>query len=79
VGLTGIDQICTVADESKEALQMLSENWLEEMLLNDESAAAAIPELQQPTQEELVIREMVLLGEITEEEAQAMLHQNRIN
>jgi hypothetical protein len=48
---------------------MLSENWLEEILLNDESAITTIPELQLPTQEELVIREMVLLGEITEEEA----------
>ena len=56
---------------------MLSENWLEEMLLNDESAPAIIPELQQPTQEELVIREMVLLGEITEEEARAMLNQSK--
>lgn len=55
---------------------MLSENWLEEMLLKDESAAAIIPELQMPTQEELVIREMVLLGEITAEEARAMLHQH---
>jgi len=58
---------------------MLSENWLEEMLLKDDVAEAVIPELQQPTQEELVIREMVLLGEITEEEAQAMLHQSRTN
>jgi len=56
---------------------MLSENWLEEILLNDKSATTTIPELQMPTQEELVIREMVLLGEITEEEAQAMLHQSR--
>ena len=58
---------------------MLSENWLEEMLLNEESAAATIPELQMPTQEELVIREMVLLGEISEEEALAMLNQSRAN
>ncbi len=56
---------------------MLSENWLEEMLLNDEPAAAAIPELRMPTQEELVIREMVLLGEITEEEARAMLNPHK--
>ena len=56
---------------------MLSEHWLEEILLNDESAITTIPELQLPTQEELVIREMVLLGEITEEEAQAMLNQSR--
>ena len=57
--------------------EMLSENWLEEMLLNDESATTTIPELQMPTQEELVIREMVLLGEITEEEAMVMLKQSR--
>lgn len=55
---------------------MLSENWLEEILLQDETTTA-IPELQMPTQEELVIREMVLLGEITEEEAMAMLNQSR--
>ena len=59
--------------------EMLRENWLEEMLLNEESAAATIPELQMPTQEELVIREMVLLGEISEEEALAMLNQSRAN
>jgi len=56
---------------------MLSENWLEEILLNDKSATTTIPELQMPTQEELVIREMVLLGEITEDEAMAMLKQSR--
>jgi len=57
--------------------EMLSENWLEEILLNDKSATTTIPELQMPTQEELVIREMVLLGEITEDEAMAMLKQSR--
>ena len=56
---------------------MLSENWLEEILLQDETTTTAIPELQLPTQEELVIREMVLLGEITEEEAMAMLSQSK--
>jgi polyhydroxyalkanoate synthesis regulator phasin len=53
---------------------MLSENWLEEMLQEKETTEAAIPELQIPTQEELVIREMVLLGEISEEEARRMLN-----
>ena len=53
---------------------MLSENWLEACLQQDEAAQTIESQLQQPTQEELVMREMVLLGAMTEEEAQAILN-----
>lgn len=56
---------------------MLSENWLEEMLMAGEAAEAVIPEINQPTQEELVIREMLFWGEISQEEALVMLNKHK--